>query len=297
VIRRRLEGRLLLGLDIGGSQTRARLVEGGSILAEVEGRGANPAALTTAVVEGRIGELLGRLGAVRPAACCAGAAGAEVPVARSQLAAVLARLLPGTRVEVVHDARLVLAAAGLEHGVALIAGTGSVAYGRDSLGREARAGGWGWLLGDDGSGAWIVREAAREIARRADAGEPPGPLGDSLLAAAGSAGAVELTGRLHRLREPRRWAALSGSVFAAARTDPAAAALVTRAGAALAALVGTVRDRIDGEGAVVLAGGLLLNQPLLEAAVRERLNGRLIRLEEPPVAGAVRLAAAISDQV
>jgi glucosamine kinase len=291
----RAEG-LLLGLDIGGSGTRARLVEGGRIIAEVEGRGANPAAVAAAVVERRLEEVLHKLGPVKPAACCAGAAGAEVPAARARLEALLVRLLPGTRVEVVHDARLVLAAAGLEHGVVLIAGTGSVAYGRDSAGREARAGGWGWLLGDDGSGAWIAREAAREIARRADAGEPQGPLGDCLLSAAGAAGAVELTGRLHRLREPRRWAALSGSVFAAAQTDPAAAALVSRAGAALAALVAAVRGRIDSEDEVVLAGGLLLNQPLLEAAVRERLEGRLIRLREPPVAGAVRLAAEIANE-
>jgi glucosamine kinase len=285
--------RLLLGLDIGGSRTRARLVEGARIIAELEGPGANPAALAPAVVERRLRELIARLGPVRPVACCAGAAGAEVPAARGRLESALARLLPGTALEVVHDARLVLAAAGIEQGIALIAGTGSVAYGRDSGGREARAGGWGWLLGDDGSGAWLVREAAREVLRRADAGEPPGPLGRGLLAATGASEAVELTGRLHRLREPRRWAAFAGAVFAAAPTDPAAMALVKRAGASLAGLVEVVRSRVVVDGAVVLAGGLLLNQPLLEAAVRKRLTGEVIRLEEPPVAGAVRLAASI----
>jgi glucosamine kinase len=80
----------------------------------------------------------------------------------------MARLLPAARVVVLHDARLVLAAAGQDEGVALIAGSGSVAYARDGRGREARAGGWGWLLGDVGSGAWMTREAAREVMRRAD---------------------------------------------------------------------------------------------------------------------------------
>ena len=241
-------------------------------------------------MERRLAELIGRLGQVRPVACCAGAAGVEVPAARARLEEVLAGLLPGTRLEVVHDARLVLAAAELDHGFALIAGTGSVAYGRDASGREARAGGWGWLLGDDGSGAWIVREAARELLRRADAGEPAGELGSRLPAAAGTRGAVELTGRLLRLKEPRRWAALAGAVFAAAPADPAAAALVRRAGVSLAGLVDVVQGRLGGDGPVVLAGGLLLNQPLLEAAVRERLAGEVVRLAEPPVAGAVRLA-------
>jgi hypothetical protein len=82
---------------------------------------------------------------------------------------------------------------------------------------------------------------------------PPGPLGDGLLAAVGVNDAVELTGRLHRLREPRRWAVLAAVVFAAAGADTAAAALVTRAGLALAALVDIVRGRLDGDGVVVLA--------------------------------------------
>jgi len=282
--------RFLLGLDIGGSRTRAPLVKGTAIVAELEGRGANPAALSPAMVERRLAELIGRLGRVRPVACCAGSAGAEVPAARARLEAVLAALLPGTALEVVHDARLVLAAADLEVGVALIAGTGSVAYGRDSRGREARAGGWGWLLGDEGSGAWIVREAAREVLRRADAGEPAGALGSALLATTGASDAVVLTGRLHRLREPRLWAAHAGAVFAAAPADAAAAALVARAGASLAGLVEVVRGRVEAGGTVVLAGSLLLNQPLLESAVRERLAGYVVRLGEPPVAGAVRLA-------
>jgi glucosamine kinase len=285
--------RLLLGLDIGGSRTRAMLVEGARIIAELEGPGANPAALAPAVMERRLRKLIARLGPVRPAGCCAGAAGAEVPAARARLETVLAGLLPGTALMVVHDARLVLAAAGIEQGIALIAGTGSVAYGRDSGRREARAGGWGWLLGDEGSGAWIVREAAREVLRRADAGEPVGPLGNGLLGAAGAGNAVEMAGRLHRLREPRRWAAFAGAVFDAAAADPAASALVMRAGASLAGLVEVVRGRVDAGGTVVLAGGLLLNQPLLEAAVRERLRGRIVRLEEPPVAGAVALAGGI----
>jgi glucosamine kinase len=281
----------VLGLDIGGSRTRARLLYQGKVVAELEGPGANAAAISPAVVERRLSTLLGKLGTVQPAACCAGAAGAEVPAARAQLENLLGRLLPGTAVDVVHDARLVLAAAGIESGIALIAGTGSVAYGRDATGAEARAGGWGWLLGDDGSAAWIVREAAREVMRRADAGERLGPLGEGLLAAAGAVDPLDLTGRLHRLREPRRWASLAASVFAAAGSDAGAGALADRAAAGLAALVAVVRTRLGDLGPVVLAGGLLLNQPLLEARVRDRVEGSVLRLEEPPVAGAVRLAS------
>lgn len=278
-----------LGLDIGGSSSRARLVEDGRVVAEAQGAGANVAVLPPGVVESRLGALLSGMGAIRPEACCAGSAGAEVPAGRERLERLLAVLLPDCRVTVVHDALLVLVAAGFDSGVALISGTGSVAFGRDRGGREARAGGWGWLVGDDGSAAWLAREAARDVLRRSDAGEPTGKLGEGLCSAAGASGTAELTGKLHRLREPREWAALASVVFEAADDDAGADALIERAAIALAQLVAVVRTRLSLDGPLVLAGGLLLNQPRLEAAVRKRL-GAATRLEQPPVAGAVKLA-------
>jgi N-acetylglucosamine kinase-like BadF-type ATPase len=280
----------VLGLDIGGSSSRARLAADGKVLAEVEGPGANVAAVQPALVERRLTELIAELGPTHPVACCAGAAGAEVPEARARLEQLLARLLPGCRIAVVHDTRLVLAAAGLDVGIALIAGTGSVAYGRNRRGRESRAGGWGWLLGDDGSGAWLTREAAREVMRRAEAGEPAGRLGEALLAAARARTAGELTGRLHALREPGRWAALAHVVFDTAGEDGGSDELIGRGADGLADLVARVRKAISIKGPVVLAGGLILNNGRLETAVRRRLGPATLRLEEPPVAGAVRLA-------
>ena len=62
---------------------------------------------------------------------------------------------------IVHDTQLILAAADVQDGIALISGTGSVAWGRTPDGRTARAGGWGYLLGDEGSGYWVGRQAVR----------------------------------------------------------------------------------------------------------------------------------------
>jgi N-acetylglucosamine kinase-like BadF-type ATPase len=262
------------------------------VLAEAEGPGANVAALSPGVAERRLTALLAELGSVNPVACCAGAAGAEVPEARARLEQLLQRLLPRCRVEVVHDTRLVLAAAGLNTGIALIAGTGSVAYGRDRRGRESRSGGWGWLLGDDGSAAWLAREAAREVLRRADAGDSLGPLGEAFMAAARARAGAELTGRLHSFREPRRWAALAHVVFDTAPDDAGSKALIESAADGLAGLVARVRKALSMRGTVVLAGGLILNHPDLEVAVRRRLGRGTFRLVEPPVAGAVRLAEA-----
>jgi N-acetylglucosamine kinase-like BadF-type ATPase len=264
------------------------LVEDGRVIAELEGPGANVAALPRRVVQSRLRTLLADL-SVTPIACCAGCAGAEVPAGRERLERILSALLPDCRITVVHDARLVLAAAGFESGIALISGTGSVAYGRDGNGREARAGGWGWLIGDDGSGAWLAREAAREVMLRCDSGEPLGRLGEVMLGAVKARSATELMGRLNALNEPRDWAALASVVFEAASSDAGAASLVERTASALAELVGLVREQLSLDGPLVLAGGQLLNQPRLESAVRTRL-GAATRLQEAPVAGAVRLA-------
>jgi len=213
-----------------------------------------------------------------------------VPAGRLRLERLLQVLLPGCQVTVVHDARLVLSAAQADEGIALISGTGSVAYGRTAGGREARFGGWGWRLGDDGGGAWITREAAREVMRRADSGRALGELGSRLLAACRAGGTMQMLGKLNGLREPMKWAAMANVVFETADLDPGAQSIVVRAASALSDLAKSARASLGIEGPVVLAGGLILNQPKLECAVREELGPMCVRLEEPPVTGAVRLA-------
>jgi hypothetical protein len=126
--------------------------------------------------------------------------------------------------------------------------------------------------------------------RRADAGEKYGPLGEAVLAAAQVGGAGELLGRLHTFREPGRWAALAHVVFDTASSDSGADALVGSAADGLAGLVERVRKALSIKGPVVLAGGLILNQARLESAVRRRLGRAVLRLEEAPVAGAIRIA-------
>jgi N-acetylglucosamine kinase-like BadF-type ATPase len=126
--------------------------------------------------------------------------------------------------------------------------------------------------------------------RGSDAGKPLGPLGQRLLAAFGVHHTMDLLGKLNSTREPMEWAATANIIFEAADADPAARAVVRRAAVALGELVDSVRGSLRIDGPIVLAGGLLLNQPKLEAAVRGVLGPDCIRLEDPPVAGAVRLA-------
>jgi hypothetical protein len=104
---------------------------------------------------------------------------------------------------------------------------------------------------------------------------------------------IGLTWELHRRHEPEQWADLAGTVFAVAEADPDALAIAGQAADVLAGLALQVDERLGRPGAVVLAGGLLLHQRLLEDAVRARLLAHelsVVRLENQPVAGAVLLA-------
>jgi N-acetylglucosamine kinase-like BadF-type ATPase len=276
---------LVLGLDIGGSRTRGRLCSDGRLVAEASGPSASLSAAGAERAAAVLGALLVELGRPRVAAAVAGAAGCDTASGRARMGELLRPLLPGARLEVVHDTRLVLAAAALDAGIVLIAGTGSVAWGLSPSGVEARAGGWGHLLGDEGSGYWVVREAIRRALAEHDRGVPPGAAARRLLDETGAADPLELTALFHADRSPERWAALSR---AALEADPSLAAATA---SALAALAGTVAARLSLTGPVVLAGGMLLGEPPLEAALRRALPAaEVLRASAEPVAGAVRLA-------
>ncbi len=163
-----------IGIDGGGTKTRCALGDESSLLATSTVGGSN-------VV--RLGEVQAREAihaAVRQVCStanitpdkihriCIGAAGAARPEIAAKLRAILAALTPAP-VEVVGDMVIALEAAfGSGPGVIAIAGTGSIAWGRDARGRIARAGGWGFAISDEGSGHWIGRRAVSAILRAHD---------------------------------------------------------------------------------------------------------------------------------
>jgi glucosamine kinase len=290
----------VLGIDIGGSTSRARLAADGELLAEVQAPSASLTAAGLAAARQALASLLAQLPGTGPAsldAVCAGAAGMSEPDTREFLLALLRPLTKGGLVSVVPDMALVLPAAGFDDGIAVISGTGSVAIGQWQQ-HQVRAGGWGYLLGDEGSGYWIARAAVRAVLARRDRGQPGGPLAGQLTEAAGLAGIDELHAAFLRQPEPARWARYAP--VALNSDDPLARALTTRAAAALAGLAATTARRLrTAYGAppglpVVLAGGLMKHE-LFRQAVTGAVAGRLpgsdvVTLTEPPVAGAVRLA-------
>ena len=170
----------ILGIDGGGSKTTAILAdERGNVLGEGRGGASNyqtiglesagraiKCAVTAALQQAgessslALDELEGKLVVV------AGLAGADRPSDRERLRPVVAGQLPckPAHLRVEHDARVALAAAtGGKPGIILIAGTGSIAFGIDASGRGVRAGGWGPILGDEGSGYSIGKAALTAI--------------------------------------------------------------------------------------------------------------------------------------
>ncbi|MDA8310590.1 MAG: ATPase [Actinomycetota bacterium] len=302
--------RRVIGLDIGGSSTRALLDEGGTAIASAWGPSAS---LTTAgramaaeVLDQVLAELASSSGGLGPIdAVCAGTSGSGADRAVDWLTSRLKELvgrhlgvagngrheLP---VAVVNDARLVLAAHELESGIALVAGTGSIAVGVLD-GREERAGGWGYLLGDEGSGYWVVREAMRELSRRNDRHEEPGALAEVF----GTLPVTDLLDRFYEAPAPGGWAGLAPRVLDA--PDPAAEAICAAAARSLAGLVAEVATALDWRAAlpVVVAGGLGAGHRRLSEATLFEIEARLPGAKaavatRPSVTGAVRLARAVA---
>jgi glucosamine kinase len=293
----------VLGVDIGASTTRAQLVADGVVAAEARAAsasmtaaGPDRAAAALSTLLRRLPDLTGSLDAV-----CVGAAGVITATdTREFLTSRLAPLTVSGRVVIVDDVSLVLPAAGLTDGIAVICGTGSMAVG-GWYGAVARTGGWGYLLGDEGSGYWIVRTAIRELLARLDKGRPSGSLGACLLDVAGARDLTELRGAFYRQPEPWNWARYAPAVLDC--PDPAAADITRQAARALADLATEVGRRLAAPDGipVVLAGGLMEHKGLLAAtgaAVEAALPASPVQtLADPPVAGAVRLAmAAACDQ-
>ncbi len=290
----------VLGLDIGGSKTMALRAQDGVVVAQARAGSANLASAGVREAGRQLDLVLQRVDGYGVRAVCAGAAGADTPEGRARLRDLLAERLPDAMIHVVHDSELLLAAAGLDDGVALISGTGSVAWGRRGD-RSVRAGGWGYLLGDQGSGYWVAREAVCRALARVDRGLPEDALGRALAAECGLRSTEQLLDHFYNHTDRRYWARRARIVFELAEAgDSSCRGIVDEAVAALAELVETVTGRLSFDGPVIAAGGLVVHQPLLQRELRRTLAECGVRdlrvLDTDPVSGALRLAQRLADR-
>ncbi|WP_431883401.1 N-acetylglucosamine kinase [Micromonospora gifhornensis] len=278
-----MSGSVVVGLDVGGTSTRALAVTlDGDRLGTGRAGGGNPTSHGAAhAVEQLLIALRQALTDVDPTRVRAGVIGLAGagrlradPAARA--AVDHAWTAAGLRCPyAVHGDALIAYASGTADpdGTILIAGTGAVAAQVRDLRLDRAADGHGWLLGDAGSGFWLGRQAVRRLLTALDTGTDPGDLGRRVL--------TELTGSAEVAPHPRvtvdtliqtvtrrppvELARLAPLVLDAA-ADPTATTLITEAAALLIATLGRIRPPDDTR-ALVLGGGLLTGDNPLAAAV------------------------------
>jgi len=275
---------LYLGIDGGQSSTAAVIGdETGRVLGEGRAGPCNHAGAEEgrrkflAAIQESVQRAAAAAGVVDPVfdAACLGLSGG--PEDKEKLARETIR---AKHYVVTHDADIALsgATAGTP-GIIVIAGTGSIAFGRNASGKTARAGGWGYIFGDEGSAFDLVRQGMRAILRNEEGWGKPTSLRRTLLDASGARDADQLLHWLYTDEFPRdRVAGWAKRIDAAARSgDAVAGEILAAAAQALATLAAAVRGQLFLPGEAVdvrYSGGVFASEPLL---ARFRM---LVELEE-----------------
>lgn len=259
-------------VDAGGTRTRFELRDpSGSVLAEGESTTCHPAqvgvrAMAQGVLAG-VARVCGEAGVpLADVAVSVGLAGFG-PGREGPLREALGHAFPdAAALLVASDAEAArLGALGGADGVLVVAGTGSIAVASFN-GRAVRVGGWGWPVGDEGSGSWLGREAVGTALRQHDGREPRSPLlSDAVCRSLDAASPEDIVSMLARTQDQRRLLARAApAVFEAASAgDPAALALVDRAAGELALLAdvaaaGHPGAPVSWTGGLLSAGDILL---------------------------------------
>lgn len=274
---------IVVGVDAGGSKTRAVVASStGEHLSEVIGAAAamapgNAEHSATVIADLVASALASAERSDRiPRALYAGVAGTGRETEQLALQDALVRKGIADEIVVATDAEVALADAfGDSAGIILIAGTGSIAFGRGPAGLIARCGGWGIAFGDEGSGAWIGRRALSVVAAAHDGREPETALTGAILTAAQVNEAEQLI-PWAIAADKESLAALAPSVISVAMQDDVRAnGIIDMAVEELVLHVRALGRRlfVDDRAAfnVALAGGLLGRA----SPVRKRLERRL----------------------
>lgn len=318
------EGALFLGIDGGGTKTQVLIGRSGSHDLEVLGAGqggpSNPRAvgfetafanITSAVVAAWNDCGLPK----RPidcAAVCLAGAGREDEQAKVRSWMIEQGI--ALRVQMISEAEAVLAAArcqsletcvttsdesnSAEAEVALICGTGSLAWGRraDQTSRVARSGGWGYLLGDEGSGYWIGQQLLQLACRAADGRSKDELVLNAVLKNLRLNSASELVAWCYGDSASRNRIANLAKLAFELRSMDTVAAIINRAATELALMIPAVIEQLEARSfSLAVAGSIVVAQPEFQQQILARLSERGLLPKQfsvvsHPVRGALRLA-------
>jgi N-acetylglucosamine kinase-like BadF-type ATPase len=288
-----------LGVDGGGTQTRSLLVDArGQVIGRGVGGPSNIHHVDDATLRATLRDVIAQAnagidpGTVELAAACFGLAGLSTVAAQAKLSSVLAELAlaPTHGVTLRTDAEIALTGAFPgECGMILIAGTGSVCFGRDSGGHVYRSGGWGSIADDGGSGSWIGQRALQCAVRQADQREASTGLKQAVFDQLNIQSLEEIISRLHQPPISKAvLAALAPMVLRIAESGDAAADRIVQS--ALDELVNlaqtTLQKMQTGETALALLGGLAEGSVYFAKHLEQRLHQTtaMIRIVRPRLA-------------
>lgn len=298
---------LVVGVDGGGTKTIAWVCADRRLGAGAAGP-SNPLTAGWAVAEWNIARAVDQairaadINAGRIAAICLAVAGAGQPSVANRLKAWAESRWPEARIKVVTDIDAgIMAGLGARPGIALICGTGSIAAGRNERGEIARAGGWGWLAGDEGSAFAIGQAAIKAVFQAADGRREPTGLEAILLDGLKLPDVAAIRWKLNESNDPRIWLAeCGGLVLRAGGDDPDRRALVQQAATDLAAMVASVGRRLQlesagGELRVAVTGTAIVESIELRnewvKVMGTRWPGKIrVVIVLDPVEGAVQIA-------
>ena len=293
--------RILIGADVGGTKTAVAVSDGADIISRADGPGGavrpGRSLVSAGIISDVVRRALAAAGKLSGDVLVVGAAGAGRQPEQEELQHALRGEGLAERVIVTTDIEVALAGAfGDGPGIVISAGTGSVAVGRDAEGGLHRAGGYGWQMGDEGSGYSIGRAALGAISRAIDGRSPETRLKTRVLDATRSADFDALV----------RWAATAGpaevaslappTLEVAASGDIVAQGIADYAARELSELAAHILPRIGGDGPVpvALSGGLLANDALKRTVLTRLGDEPRLAVQDQPVdavAGALWIAA------
>lgn len=301
---------LLLGIDGGGSKTASLISDAdGTLLGRGTAGSSNYQsvgfAAASAAIQAATTTALQSAGldARRPiAAACLGLAGADRPTDQARFAAWLREQAQIAQWTITNDAELVLqAGTPASWGVALICGTGSICFGRAPDGRSARAGGWGHLIGDEGSGYALGVGALRLATQTADGRADAQAVLAAILAHWRLTDSQELVSYVYSPTRTRADIAVLAPLLVALADhgDGWAQEVVAQAAHELGRLISAVVRRLDlHEPPVALGGGLIGASASLQHAITAQTGivlGSCVYVAEP-AHGALKLARGLLQQ-
>lgn len=299
----------VIGIDGGGTKTLGAIAaDDGKVIAQYEVGSSNPHSNSLDVVRANLKKLSEQLLAdagARPEdvkAICLGMAGVDRPEDKPMVKNLVNEFLPEADVLPVNDGVIALTGGALRpFGIIVISGTGSISFGINEKGERVRAGGWGHILGDEGSGYTIALRGLRAIMHALDERIPPTQLKGLMLGHLNLERPEQLLGWI-RDTQPNKadYAAMSKLVHQAANQgDDAATKILTEEADQLADIATAVSRRLftpdQKDYEIIVAGGNLRKADQFFKMFTDKLAGRLpgitvTRPRKEPVEGAVILA-------